>query len=123
MIRFDLFDQAEQAEEEERSRIDPLKEDLSLLRGLFLDALRKGSSEVKTLRAEPGHLVYHTYDTRDLDFKSASTNLDGIEQITDGVRSILQLSDTYSSDACSANLQAICAVCSSSGFTKIHPRL
>ena len=101
---------AQQAEEEERSRIDPLKEDLCMLRGLFLDALRKGSSEVQTLRAEPGHLVYHTYDTRDLDFKSASTNLDGIEQITEGVKSILRLSDIYSSDACAANLQAICSV-------------
>ena len=40
-----LYDkQAEQAEEEERSRIDPLKEDLCMLRGLFLDALRKGQS-------------------------------------------------------------------------------
>jgi hypothetical protein len=101
---------AEQAEEEERSRIDPLKEDLCMLRGFFLDALRKGSSEIKTLRAEPGHLVYHNYDTRDLDFKCASTNLDGIEQITDGVKSILRLSDAYAEDASPANLQSICEV-------------
>ena len=50
--------------EDARSRIDPLKDDLSMLRGFFLDALRKGSSEVETLRAEPGHLVYHAYDAR-----------------------------------------------------------
>jgi hypothetical protein len=81
-----------------------------MLRGFFLDALRKGSSEIKTLRAEPGHLVYHNYDTRDLDFKCASTNLDGIEQITDGVKSILRLSDAYAEEACPANLQSICEV-------------
>jgi hypothetical protein len=102
--------QAEQAEEEERSRIDPLREDLCMLRGLFLDALRKGSSEIKTLRAEPGHLVYHNYDTRDLDFKCAASNLDGIEQITDGVKSILRLSDVYAEKYCPANLQSICEV-------------
>ena len=98
------------AEEEERSRIDPLKEDLCMLRGLFLDALRKGSSEVQVLRAEPGHLVFHSYDTKDLDYKKASTNLDGIEQITDGVKSILRLSDVYAGDASSNNLKAICEV-------------
>jgi hypothetical protein len=102
--------QAEQAEEEERSRIDPLKEDLCMLRGLFLDALRKGSSEIKTLRAEPGHLVYHNYDTRDLDFKCAASNLDGIEQITDGVKSILRQSDAYAEEVCAAKLQSICEV-------------
>ena len=99
-----------QPEEEERSRIDPLKDDLSLLRGLFLDALRKGSSEVKIMRAEPGQIVCHGYNTRDLDFKGASVNLDGIEQITEGVKNILRLSDAYAVDNAPANFNAICEV-------------
>jgi len=81
--------------EEERTRFDPLKEDVTVIRGLFLDGLRKGTQEIHELKEHAGNFQQAEYETRDLDFAQESRMFDGINEVSDNTKAIIVKASEY----------------------------
>mmetsp|Transcript_32228 Transcript_32228/g.79090 ORF Transcript_32228/g.79090 Transcript_32228/m.79090 type:complete len:1003 (+) Transcript_32228:38-3046(+) len=81
--------------EEERTRFDPLTNDVSMIRGLFMEALRQGTSEMQELKARPGHFLETDYKASEINFKGAAANFDDIDTITANTKDILNKANLY----------------------------
>ncbi|EKX31868.1 hypothetical protein GUITHDRAFT_121941 [Guillardia theta CCMP2712] len=103
--------------------MQPLLQDTIVLRGLFFDALRhgmKGSSEKKRFMNQPScHIEEHGYNTRNIDFNAASTNLECIEAFSENVKKILSLSEKYAEQHTSKTLQDIVDVVERSSIEEV----
>eukprot|EP00285_Hemiselmis_virescens_P015091 CAMPEP_0173381640 /NCGR_PEP_ID=MMETSP1356-20130122/4035_1 /TAXON_ID=77927 ORGANISM="Hemiselmis virescens, Strain PCC157" /NCGR_SAMPLE_ID=MMETSP1356 /ASSEMBLY_ACC=CAM_ASM_000847 /LENGTH=993 /DNA_ID=CAMNT_0014335553 /DNA_START=55 /DNA_END=3036 /DNA_ORIENTATION=- len=82
--------------EEERTRFDPLSEDIAVIRGLFLDGLRKGTQEMHELKVHAGHYQQSDYGTRNLEFNKESSIYDGIDEVSENIKAIIVKSHDYS---------------------------